>query len=392
MRGQHALEGPRHAHAEVAVALIAERRRAALRGQREGRMRAVRRHAQLHRSDVGFERVLERCEHQPLGQRRGAVAHPTQRSSGSSRSPPAAPWRTRSPRSVSFVELGQPLGRRADPVQPAQPPHQRDRAPDAVALPAAARRRDALAQTHRHAPRLAAAGSARCLPSAVDRESLRLARNSLRRTKIAWSPVAMPLQRERRFIVHATSLSRRGRPSMRTSKRPQCVRGIEPAPSRSRAAHRRAAACRRAETAASRRAPARRRRSSGARDRAAPAARGRPAARPTRRCHRCCHRRRRSLPRRDRAVLPALAGRRRSASTSLSAGTDDAQARNHRCDRRCALRPPAARRRSCCLGRRCSHSNGRRRGSRRHRRCAATSRAGARAAGRAVASAGRASG
>ena len=40
-------------------------------------------------------------------------------------------------------------------------------------------------------------------------------------TKMAWSPVAMPLARERRFISAATTRSIQGRPSMRTSKRPQ---------------------------------------------------------------------------------------------------------------------------------------------------------------------------
>ena len=72
---------------------------------------------------------------------------------------------------------------------------------------------------------------------------------------------------------------------------------------------------------------------------------------------------------------------------------DDAQARDHRCDRRCAIRPPAARHRSCCLVRPCSHSNGRRRGCR-AAIGAVLQQVGAvaRAAGRAAASADRASG
>jgi hypothetical protein len=47
------------------------------------------------------------------------------------------------------------------------------------------------------------------------------ASKALRSTKIAWSPVAMPVQRERPFIMHATAFSTHGRPSMVTSKRPQ---------------------------------------------------------------------------------------------------------------------------------------------------------------------------
>ena len=44
--------------------------------------------------------------------------------------------------------------------------------------------------------------------------------NSARVTNMPWSPVAMPVSRERRFISAATSRRTRGRPSMRTSKRP----------------------------------------------------------------------------------------------------------------------------------------------------------------------------
>ena len=45
--------------------------------------------------------------------------------------------------------------------------------------------------------------------------------NALRETKIAWSPVAMPVMRERRFISDATAGSSLERPSIVTSKRPQ---------------------------------------------------------------------------------------------------------------------------------------------------------------------------
>jgi hypothetical protein len=45
-----------------------------------------------------------------------------------------------------------------------------------------------------------------------------------RRTKIAWSPVAMPVSRERRFIAPATTASSGWRASIRTSKRPQVER------------------------------------------------------------------------------------------------------------------------------------------------------------------------
>jgi hypothetical protein len=44
--------------------------------------------------------------------------------------------------------------------------------------------------------------------------------NASRRTKIAWSPVAMPVTRERRFMLHATSARSGERPSIATSKRP----------------------------------------------------------------------------------------------------------------------------------------------------------------------------
>ena len=44
-----------------------------------------------------------------------------------------------------------------------------------------------------------------------------------RRTKIAWSPVAMALSRERRFIAQATTASSRCRPSMVTSNRPHSL-------------------------------------------------------------------------------------------------------------------------------------------------------------------------
>jgi hypothetical protein len=48
-----------------------------------------------------------------------------------------------------------------------------------------------------------------------------IASNAARVMNRAWSPVAMPLQRERTFMQAATTRSIRGRPAMRTSKRPQ---------------------------------------------------------------------------------------------------------------------------------------------------------------------------
>ena len=77
-----------------------------------------------------------------------------------------------------------------------------------------------------------------------------MAWNAARCTKIAWSPVAMPVQRERRFISAATTRSRRGRPSMHTSKRPHsappatacCTAAAAPA-------GRRVSACRNSSTA-----------------------------------------------------------------------------------------------------------------------------------------------
>ena len=42
-----------------------------------------------------------------------------------------------------------------------------------------------------------------------------------RRTKIAWSPVAIPVRRERRLMKNPTTGRSGVRPSMRTSKRPQ---------------------------------------------------------------------------------------------------------------------------------------------------------------------------
>ena len=54
--------------------------------------------------------------------------------------------------------------------------------------------------------------------------------NSARVTNMPWSPVAMPVRRERRFISAATSRSTRGRPSMRTSKRPHRAAGADCAP------------------------------------------------------------------------------------------------------------------------------------------------------------------
>ena len=112
-------------------------------------MCAVRRHAQLHRPDVGFERVLERCEHQPLGQHRGALCANAAIKRVFAKPACGALANTMTARSVSFVELGQPFGRRADPVQPAQPPREAIVRKTPSALPATARRRDALAQTHR---------------------------------------------------------------------------------------------------------------------------------------------------------------------------------------------------------------------------------------------------
>ncbi len=53
------------------------------------------------------------------------------------------------------------------------------------------------------------------------RESRRPSRNASRVTKIAWSPVAMPVRRERRFISAPTTRSSGCRPSIVTSKRPQ---------------------------------------------------------------------------------------------------------------------------------------------------------------------------
>ena len=47
------------------------------------------------------------------------------------------------------------------------------------------------------------------------------ASNTSRRTNIAWSPVAMPVQRERRFINQAITGKSGCKPSMMTSKRPQ---------------------------------------------------------------------------------------------------------------------------------------------------------------------------
>ena len=60
--------------------------------------------------------------------------------------------------------------------------------------------------------------------------------NSARATNIPWSPVAMPVSRERRFIIFATTGSSGERPSIATSNRPQ----RRPAPG-SAAARRRSA-------------------------------------------------------------------------------------------------------------------------------------------------------
>ena len=45
--------------------------------------------------------------------------------------------------------------------------------------------------------------------------------NSERRTKMPWSPVAMPVRRERRFIIRRRACSTHGLPPIVTSKRPQ---------------------------------------------------------------------------------------------------------------------------------------------------------------------------
>ena len=76
-------------------------------------------------------------------------------------------------------------------------------------------------------------------------------------TKIAWSPVAMPVRRERRFISAATTRSSGCPPSIRTSKRPQCAAPLAPRPSSDqRVGVGRQRACRRAGTAARRRVAA----------------------------------------------------------------------------------------------------------------------------------------
>ena len=149
-------------------------------------------------------------------------------------------------------------------VRKAQPPHQQHRAQHAARLPAAAGG-DARGCAGRPARRAASSrGEARCPPSAASRESRG---NASRRTKIAWSPVAMPVSRERRFIDAGDHLQQRMAAfDLDVEAAPE--RGLASS-ARSAVGVRQAARCRHAGTAARRRPPRARRRSSAARGRAA---------------------------------------------------------------------------------------------------------------------------
>ena len=70
--------------------------------------------------------------------------------------------------------------------------------------------------------------------------------NSARATNIPWSPVAMPVSRERRFIIFATTGRSGERPSIATSNRPQRRPAPEKAAARRRSAsaETRVSACR----------------------------------------------------------------------------------------------------------------------------------------------------
>ncbi len=129
-----------------------------------------------------------------------------------------------------------------------------------------------------------------------------------RRTKIAWSPVAMPVRRERRFIAQATTFSSGWRPSISTSNLPQRCSFNDAWTSSSACGGRRVSACRKSSIS-----PVAARAAAficSARPRGAFKTWVTKAGGELQRCRRCCHRRRRSPRGRARAAERAPRARR----------------------------------------------------------------------------------
>ena len=153
-------------------------------------------------------------------------------------------------------------------------------------------------------------------------------REASRVTNIAWSPVAMPVRRERGFIS--------ARDERRAADAAPSIAHVEAAPrgrsreassiSRSASGGSRVSACRNSNTSPF--ASGRARIHLRARGRAAPRSRGRQGRAPARPCRRCCRHRQRSPRRRARATARARSSAAAMPAASFEHRDDDGKRRH----------------------------------------------------------------
>ena len=206
--GERAPERGMHPVAEIAGALCRERRAVRARERGEDGVRDVGCAAELDRTRSRCGCGRERTVDEPLvkrgsagGAERGNEARlhlAGDRRLGEDQDGGVQP----------LVDPAQALRRCAEEVAEPQPPHQYDRPHYAARLPAPPRRDARSRRQSGGETRFSRLLSATSSISASAGNPPTLA-NESRATKIAWSPVAIPVSRERRFISQATSREQR---------------------------------------------------------------------------------------------------------------------------------------------------------------------------------------